>query len=90
MLARQYNTEMLKALNQAAAEIRTAERLGELTKANLEAEIEDDLPAYLVFLILVNIKKLEQVSPDHILVKTVRACLDSQPPDDPMQGSFDI
>lgn len=39
-------------------------------------ELDNDLPAYLVFLILANIRKLKQVQPDHILVKAVEHALD--------------
>ncbi len=38
-------------------------------------EIDNDLPAYLVYLILANIDKLRRVSPDHILVKAVKGAL---------------
>ena len=38
-------------------------------------ELDNDLPAYLVFLILGNIKKLKQVAPDHILVKAIEGVL---------------
>jgi len=53
-------------------------------------ELEGDLPAYLVFLILGLIKELEKSTPDHILVKAVRGALDSVPPDNPKQMSFDF
>ena len=90
MLARHYNTEMLKALNTAAAEIRSAERLAELTQANLTVEIDNDLPAYLVFMILANTRKLRDVAPDHILVKAVQAALDREPGVNPDQSTFDL
>ena len=43
-------------------------------------EFDNDLPAYLVFMILCNIKKLKQVSPDHILVKAVEGMLEEDKP----------
>ena len=57
---------------------------------NVNHEIDNDLPAYLVFLILANIKKLDQVSPDHILVKAVRQALDSVPQENLSQMYFDF
>lgn len=42
-------------------------------------EIDNDLPAYLVFLILSNTRRLRQVAPDHILVKAVYNALEKEP-----------
>ena len=50
-------------------------------------ELDNDLPAYLVFLILGNIKKLKQLSPDHILVKAVEGILEE---DKPQQAEMDL
>ncbi len=52
-------------------------------------EIDNDLPAYLVFLILGHIKNLRRIEPNHILVKAVEDALKKQPPDPaPQQDSF--
>ena len=42
-------------------------------KGNNMNDITNDLPNYLVFLILKDIKRLRELSPDHILVKAVEA-----------------
>jgi len=67
--------------------LRGAMRLAELSDAE---QIDHDLPAYLVFMILANTRKLKQVSPDHILVKAVTAALEAQPAIDPAQTSFNL
>jgi hypothetical protein len=41
-------------------------------------ELDNALPEYLVFLILTNISKLRDLSPDHILVKAVEEALTNQ------------
>lgn len=41
--------------------------------------LDDDLPMYLVFLILGHVKELEKVAPDHILVQAVRQALENEP-----------
>ena len=46
---------------------------------NVNHEIDNDLSAYLVFLILGNIKKLRDINPDHILVKAVTDVLGKVP-----------
>jgi len=53
-------------------------------------ELDNDLPAYLVFIILANIRKLRVVSPDHVLVKAVMAALDVAPDVNPDQSTFDL
>jgi hypothetical protein len=42
-------------------------------------ELDNDLPAYLVFLIMGHIKALRTISPDHILVKAVESALRYKP-----------
>lgn len=54
-------------------------------RATSKHELDNDLPDYLVFLILGNIKVLRQVKPDHILVKAVEDALSKTTSDDPMQ-----
>ena len=46
-------------------------------------ELDNDLPEYLVFLILTNIKSLRLIQPNHILVQAVEAALKQPPPDKP-------
>ncbi len=53
-------------------------------------ELDQDLPAYLVFLVLGNLKRLKQVSPDHILVKAVEEALAEGPHDDPRQLPLEL
>ena len=52
-------------------------------------ELNNDLPAYLVYLILANVHRLREVSPDHILVKAVEDALDKLPHDNPEQMCFE-
>jgi len=66
---------------------------GDLTSmilTSIDDEIDKDLPAYLVFMILANVRKLKQVSPDHILVKAVQAALEAQSVNNPAQSTFDL
>ena len=53
-------------------------------------ELDRDLPAYLVFLILGHVKALEEQAPDHILVKAVRDALDQVPRENPAQLSLGL
>ena len=52
--------------------------------------IDNDLPAYLVFLVLANIRRLKRAAPDHILVKAVEDAIADDPPDNPLQGTLDL
>ena len=65
-------------------------KCGSYQCAEPEHELDNDLPAYLVFLILANLKRLKQVAPDHILVKAVQAALDKEPAVNPDQSAFDL
>lgn len=49
-----------------------------------------ELPEYLVFLILGNIRELRKLKPDHILVKAVEDALDKIPPDNPAQLRMEL
>ncbi len=75
-----YLDELQRKLQILSADVRTTNRLVELAIANEAAtpqqEIDNDMPAYLVFMILANVRKLKQISPDHILVKAVQAVCD--------------
>ena len=54
-------------------------------------DITNDLPNYLVFLILKDIKRLRELSPDHILVKAVESALDECPlVREPVQAELDL
>ena len=49
-------------------------------------ELDNDLPAYLVYLILANINRLRQVSPGHLLVRAVESALHQADEHEPWDG----
>jgi len=51
----------------------------------MPSEIDNDLPAYLEFLILAAVSRMKKVNPDHILVKAVEDVLDDVKQDNPDQ-----
>ena len=57
----------------------------------IQHELDNDLPDYLVFLILSHIRNLREIAPDHILVKAVEQALNEDDPGDySPQSSFDF
>lgn len=53
-------------------------------------QIKQDERAYLEFQVLVDIKQLERIDPNHYLVAAVRKACDEQVTCDPRQESFDF
>ena len=79
MRAKNYLSEMSRTLERMRSELVGMESLCGLAESSLSDDqtVTDDLPAYLVFMILANVRKLRDVSPDHILVSAVQAALDA-------------
>ncbi len=99
-----YANELLTTVERIRRDLHGAEDLARLIIANQESlakanqerlktpehELTNDLPAYLVFLILGHTKALRNVQPDHILVKAVEAALAAAPADNPDQSSLNL
>ena len=65
-----------------------AQPLDYCVQATTRQRIDDDMPAYLEFLVLAHLRNLKKVSPDHILVKAVEGALDQSSNPDQLTLDF--